>query len=651
MLIPYGTCAQEGASTQDNVFSLGEVVVRGQSDTINEVGTVDTVDLERIDMTNSRNISEALNTLPGVSMSSGGNKAESSITIRGFENRYVPIFYDGIPLYLPYDGYVDSGNLTTDNVSRIDVSKGVSSVLYGFNTMGGVINIVSQKPKEKLEGAYRMEFSDDSAMNGNLIVGSNQGKYYFTLGAGFTDSDGWYLSDGFDPNPNEDGDKRDNSDLKDWNAAVKFGVTPAEGHEYAVGYQTIQKEKGLPPTADPDDRARYWRFTDWNKQTFYLIGDSRLTDNLSLKTRLYRDEYYNVLDSYDDATTTTQNMRYAFHSTYDDYSYGGSMVARIKYIPKNTISTSFHYKKDVHEEQGNIGEPWGSYEQDMYSFGVEDDIKIRDNLALVLGVGYDIQDPKKAFNGTSNSEIRDAKSAFSPQAGLVLTVWEDTNIHFSVGQKTRWPTLSELYSDGLDNDFMSNPNLKEEKSTNYEVGVAKPLPNNNNISLAFFYSDLEDKIERVPIVDPVYEEQYQNIEESRFMGLEFQFVSRMIPDNTFEMHYTYLDAKNQTPGAASDKLNRIPAHKLYLSDQYVFNKWVTLFASAEYDGERYDTDADDNQVKVGDFWVANLKMIATLHKSFNLELGVKNIFDENYQMEIGHPQQGRTFFVGVQGKF
>lgn len=651
LLSPVCLVSAEEEKQPTQVFDLGDVVVRGQSETISKVGTVDTVDYEMIDLTNSRNLSDALNTLPGVSISSGGPKAESSISVRGFSNRYVPIFYDGIPLYIPYDGYVDGGNLTTDNISKVDVSKGVSSVLYGFNTMGGAINIVSRKPTKPFEGSYRLEMTDDSAFNGNVNLGAKQEKFYFTLGGGFTDSDGWHLSDDFVANANENGGDRDNSDLKDWNAAVKFGLTPSEGHEYAIGYQTIRKEKGLSPTADPNGRARYWRFTDWDKQTFYIIGDSRVTEDLSLKTRLYRDEYVNVLDSYDDNTYTTQNKKYAFHSTYDDYSYGGSMVARFTYIPKNTLSASFHYKKDVHKEQGALNGPWGEYEQDMYSFGLEDDIKFTDNLALVVGMGYDIQEPKKSFNGVSNGELRDSASSFNPQAGLIVTVMEDLDIHFSVGRKTRWPTLKELYSDGLDNDFKANPALEQEKSTNYEVGFSKPLPNYNNISLALFYSDVKDKIESVSIVDPIYDEQYQNIDEASLKGFEIQFKSKMIPDNDFEINYTYVEAKNETPGAITDRLNSVPEHKLYMSDLYKLNNWVSLFASAEYNAGRYDEDANYNQVEVGDFWVANMKMIVSLHKSFNVEVGVKNLFDENYEMEIGSPQQGQTFFIAFQGRF
>jgi len=34
-----------------------------------------------------------------------------------------------------------------------------------------------------------------------------------------------------------------------------------------------------------------------------------------------------------------------------------------------------------------------------------------------------------------------------------------------------------------------------------------------------------------------------------------------------------------------------------------------------------------------------------------VEVGVKNLFDENYEMEIGYPQQGQTIFIAFQGRF
>ena len=143
----------------------------------------------------------------------------------------------------------------------------------------------------------------------------------------------------------------------------------------------VDREYGLPPITS--GRARYWRFTDWEKKTYYLLANSQFTDQFSTKVRLYRDEYYNALDSYDDGTYTTQDARRAFHSTYDDYSNGGSIVLRSEHIPNNTLSFAFHYKEDVHEAQGDRGEDWERYEQKTFSYGLENDYKISETLALV----------------------------------------------------------------------------------------------------------------------------------------------------------------------------------------------------------------------------------------------------------------------------
>jgi iron complex outermembrane receptor protein len=150
MAIPWVAHAEETAANS-KIFSLGEIVVTGKNETISKISTNETIDIEKLQLTNSITVGDALNTLPGVFLTIG-TKNEQCFTIRGFNQRYVPIFYDGIPISVPNDGYVDAGVLSTDNLSQITVSKGLSSVLYGTNTMGGVINLVSRKPEKTFEG-------------------------------------------------------------------------------------------------------------------------------------------------------------------------------------------------------------------------------------------------------------------------------------------------------------------------------------------------------------------------------------------------------------------------------------------------------------------------------------------------------------------
>jgi iron complex outermembrane recepter protein len=623
-----------------NGFTLGEIVVTGKKETITKVATVETIDESRMMLTNVDNVSDALDTLPGVIMSVG-QRNEKVFTLRGFNQTYVPVLFDGIPLYVPYDGYVDSGNLPTGNISKISVSKGVSSVLYGPNTMGGVINIISKKPESKFEGDYKLSITDNKDKILNVNLGSMLNKYYFTANVNWLDTDGFYLSKDFQPTDNEDGDKRDNSDNKQWGASFKAGFIPSDAHEYALGVNKVSSEKGLPVSTE--ERARYWRFTEWEKETYYLLGDSSFNDKLSTKARLYYDTYYNVLDSYDDDTYSTQDMRSSFRSTYDDYSYGGSLVVRSEHLDKNTLSLGINYKDDIHEAQGDIGDEWERYEARTYSWGLEDDIKVNNKLSAVLGVSYDVQ---KAVDANGGS-LRDDISSFNPQFGADYIIDDSTGMHFSAGAKTRFPNLKELYSERM-GDYLPNPDLKAEKAINYELGFEKALGGLTDMEFNLFYSDIKNKIVTVAIDEDF--DQNQNIGKAVYKGFEFVTRTGFIANNQIELSYTYLDAKDRSADRTSDFLEDVPEHKLYLSDNYQINDVFSIFGKLELNSDRYDN-TRSGWVTLDGFWKADAKVVARLFKKSSLEFGINNLLDKNYQLSYGYPREGRSFFLALNGGF
>lgn len=627
------------------IFYLGEIVVEGKAETITKVATVDSVDKEKIELTTSLNVSDALNTAPGVTISVG-TKNEKNINIRGFSQRYISVFYDGIPISIPNDGYVDTGKLPTGNISKITITKGISSVLYGSNTMGGVVNIVSIKPENTFEGDFKVGISEHNMWNAHVNIGSMVDKFYVTMNGGYLDSEGFGLPDDFDSTINEDGGKRENSDINQESGAFKVGFMPSEEHEYAFGVNFVNSEWGLPPHTT-DDSPRYWRFTDWKKTTYYLIGDSEITDKLLLKTRFFRDEYYNVMDSYDDATYTTQDEKRSWHSTYDDYSNGISAVISSDYLKKNTISLSFHFKEDVHKEQDDYGADWERYEADTYSYGIEDDIKLTESISVLIGASYDIHDPRYA-NGEA---LRDDEHAFNPQAGISWDAAEDMTLHFSVGRKTRFPTLNELYSGHLGRN-LPNPDLKEEKAVNYEIGIDKYLPGNTNIGFTLFYSDIDDLIVKKRVIPNPKTDQYQNIGEARYKGLEFSFKSGYFKQHNAELHYTFLEAEDRSSDRTSDHLEERPKHKLYISDLYKIYDWLSFFAKLEWNSKRYYEDSDTSQwLTLSGFTTVDAKVIGKLTEFMNIEAGAKNIFDKEYEFASGYPREGRTFFVQLHGKF
>ena len=108
------------------VFTAGEITVTGEKDSAKN--TVSADDMEKLD---KKNIAQAVNVLPGVNLGNAGARNEGMIYVRGFDMRQVPLYVDGIPLYVPYDGYIDPNRFTTFDLSEIMVSKGYSSVLFG----------------------------------------------------------------------------------------------------------------------------------------------------------------------------------------------------------------------------------------------------------------------------------------------------------------------------------------------------------------------------------------------------------------------------------------------------------------------------------------------------------------------------------------
>ena len=122
----FAQAVSDTSSTLKKIFKLGVV---------NISATVDktTIDAAAIQKYNAKDVSCALRTLPSLIISENGSRNESAVYLRGFDIRSVPVYMDGIPVYVPYDGYVDLARFTTYDLARIDVAKGFSSMTFGAN--------------------------------------------------------------------------------------------------------------------------------------------------------------------------------------------------------------------------------------------------------------------------------------------------------------------------------------------------------------------------------------------------------------------------------------------------------------------------------------------------------------------------------------
>ncbi|HVW69073.1 MAG TPA: TonB-dependent receptor plug domain-containing protein, partial [Steroidobacteraceae bacterium] len=127
----------------------------------------------------------------GTSVSLVGARNETDIWIRGFDRWRVPLYQDGIPVYLAYDDRIDFSRFSTIDLASVQISKGFASVIDGPGAMGGSVNLVSRVVQKPFEGEARYQDVLDSTGShmesiADVFLGTRQANW-FVQGAGSFD--------------------------------------------------------------------------------------------------------------------------------------------------------------------------------------------------------------------------------------------------------------------------------------------------------------------------------------------------------------------------------------------------------------------------------------------------------------------------------
>jgi len=78
---------------------------------------------------------------------------------------------------------------------------------------------------------------------------------------------------------------------------------------------------------------------------------------------------------------------------------------------------------------------------------------------------------------------------------------------------------------------------------------------------------------------------------------------------------------------------------------------ISLFGKLQYNQGQWDQKRSLEWVELKGFWTFDLKLIVEIFKSLVGEVGVRNLFDDNYETAYGFPREGRTFFCALRGVF
>ncbi|NYJ29163.1 TonB-dependent receptor plug domain-containing protein [Allomuricauda sp. ARW1Y1] len=300
--------AQESPTQQkDSIITenLDEVVVTATR-TVRQLSSlplpVTLIPKEQINRSGVTRLNEILNEQTGIVMTPdatiGGGEG---VQIQGIASDYVMILIDGVPAVGRSSGNLDLSRFAIGNIKQIEVVKGPSSSLFGSEALGGVINIITEKPNtDDISGQISHRAATFNNQNSTINLNQRKGDLGYSL---FVDR---LSTDGFDLTPNSEGQTVNPFFNYTLNGRVYFNVSdqlkafasgryflqdfdiPSGTSEERDGNVHLRLDHELSKKSSFEYELYYTNYVT-NEQTVDPINDEILLDN-DFNQKLFRPE-------------------------------------------------------------------------------------------------------------------------------------------------------------------------------------------------------------------------------------------------------------------------------------------------------------------------------------------------------------------------
>ncbi len=197
----------------------------------------------------------------------------------------------------------------------------------------------------------------------------------------------------------------------------------------------------------------------------------------------------------------------------------------------------------------------------QFSVYLRDKIELSKSMVLNAGVRYEYFDPKAQFNDNLSNEYHSKKSGLmsdnlkdaevkhmiSPRISVSYPITDKGIIRFSYGHFYQNGSLSSFYKNpnfyaslGSTPSF-GNPDVKPQRSVQYELGLNQALTEDFRLELTGYYKDVKDYIQTQTIYT-VTGEQYSvlsNLSYSNVRGITLSLFKRRAPQSLFQASLDY----------------------------------------------------------------------------------------------------------------
>lgn len=580
------------------------------------IGAIEILEFDPILSLPETNIAEAVEKINGLHVSTGG-KSGSTLRIRGFDNDQIKIMLDGRPLGGGYFGNVDLNTIPVSDIKEIRILKGPVSSLYGSDTMGGVINIITDSPSNTSWLKMGTEFKRNNTNKSYVSSTRDLGEWDYWLYASHYQTDGFMLSEDFVPTNIENGEDRDNCERNQWDLQSKLNFTLFDFH--SIGFQagyTFMDTKEIPASIYENQLRK---FIDWKRYQLSTLGLFQLKYNLTSETNIYYDHYD---DTYAEYNPFTGVMYSQWPSNINSWILGAHQKFDWEITDGLDSSFGYRFEKQAFKRKDNSEYPdWFGKEQLQHNCFWQTEFTYN-SLNLTAGSGVSFFRP----NGRDNWLTH-----FEPSAGIYYKNSLNWKSSLAFSSNTNYPTLHQLFSSSN-----GNSELTEERAQKAEFNLLAPYSFGSlsgSIQQSVFYNHITGLIEKIIGT-------YSNIDQIDSYGYEVS--SKIYFGWEHQADYSYIKYSDDS----NAKLLETPSHSVYLTERIDLPYFIKL----EYNVSWKDVRHTEENVDLPAYWLHSIYFNKKLSR-YKIMFGVENIFDLNYQEEFGFPGEGINFVLSLEGEF
>jgi vitamin B12 transporter len=603
---------------------------------------------EEMEAQGARTVREAIKFLPGI-LGDGTVGTEvnalSGQLIRGSNTGQVLILLDGRPINNAGSGGFDLSEFTTNNIQRIEVLPGGGSTLYGSDAIGGVINIITRRPTEKITTEAKVNIGAYGLNQQSIQNSGKKGDISWVVGYNRTQAENNYPFS--IPEANFSGNRKNNDALYN-NFNLKLEADLGKRNTLSFSTLYLNKEQGTPGGVSipfpVNGQGFFNSLTDKNrKYTDQILTD--LTWNLKLgggddsllTAKVYGDFLNTRFDPSGSVSSQnrfqTNQSSYGIQTTHSwNFAKNQSLVYGFDYRTVNVRNTSFSYSTNKetlnYDNDINQGALFTKYE-----------VVLIPNLTVNVGLRQD-------FSSLVNGSVT------SPSVGTKYAVSDSTTLRANYIQNFRVPTIANLFNVNPSN--IGNPELKPERGDSFDIGIDQKLGNIGLARLTFFKNNVSDTIAFKRLTPPVNSNTgtWENIGLVETTGIEATLNLQVAKNIYTFVNYTANDPrifKSSNAAEINKELRFAGADKLNLGVSYETPQGLYLgLLMNSLNG--YPTNNTNTEFLSG-YTTFDFKLLVPLSDKLVVTGSLENLFNQRYQLFPGFPDGGRGFQVGLSSTF